>query len=162
MHIPYQTHQCQKQEVQSEKVEYFCREALMSGDVKQKAERAIAGSVPPLALRLARVWHSLVTKSGGKPSVIGSLRSCWFPTPQPSACTLRLASAGTVWVTSAVVFLSHSLLFVTFAYRPVRCLRGVEQSIEAFCWICLNIHRKHPDFFFFVSADTRDIRFSFC
>lgn len=105
----------------------------MPGDVKQKAESAIAGSVPPPALRLARVWHSLVTMSGGKPSVIGSLLSYWLPTPQPSACTLRLASAGTVWVTSAGVFLSHSFLFLTLAYRSVCCFCGVERSVEAFC-----------------------------
>lgn len=77
----------------------FCRKGLMSRDVERKAESAIAGSVSPLALCLFRIWHSLVTMSGGK-----TLRH-WKPplllAPRPDACTLRLAFAETVWTAAS-------------------------------------------------------------
>lgn len=72
---------------------------MISRDVERKAGSAIAGSVSPLALCLFRIWHSLVTMSGGK-------TLChWKPrlllAPRPNACTLRLAFAETVWTTAS-------------------------------------------------------------
>lgn len=148
----------------------FWRKGLMSRDVERKAGSAIAGSVSPLALCLFRIWHSLVTTSGGK--TLCQRKPRLLLAPRPNACTLRLAFAETVWTTASKLILFRRQFgqrrrrvffcvtyFVSYVCLPVCCF--VVLLHKAFCWICLNIQRKHPDrFLFFFPRDTSKFFFS--